>query len=85
MKIITEAAYRWEELAIAMGLKHHDIEKIKLDSRSVDKACLTIFTLWVEGKTPKPASWEQLVECLMDADLSSLADAIKSVRMNTGN
>lgn len=80
VKIISEAAFRWEELAIAMGLKYHDIEKIKLDTNNADKASLTIFSLWLEGKTPKPASWEQLMECLRDAGLSSLADNIASIR-----
>ena len=79
VKIITESAFRWEELAIAMGLQHHDIAKIKLDTKGADKACLTVFTLWLEGKTPKPVSWEQLLECLRDADLSTLADEITSV------
>ena len=62
-----------------MGLVYHDIEKIKVDTTSADKACLSVFTLWLEGKTRRLVSWEALVECLEDADLSSLADNIRSV------
>ena len=79
MKIISEAAYQWEKLAIAMGLNYPDTEKIKLDTNGAEKACLSVFILWLEGNTPTPISWERLLECLKDADLSSLAEKIGHV------
>lgn len=80
MKIISEVAYQWEKLALVMGLNYPDTEKIKLDTNGAEKACLSVFILWLEGKTPKPISWDQLLECLQDADLSSLVEKIKLVR-----
>ena len=79
VKIISEAAYQWEMLAIAMGLNYPDIEKIKLDTNGAKKACLCVFVSWLEGNTPRPISWEQLLECLQDADLSNLAEKIRHV------
>ena len=80
VKIISEAAYQWEKLAFTMGLNYPDTEKIKLDTDGAEKACLSMFISWLEGNTPTPVSWEQLLECLQDADLSYLAEKIKRVR-----
>ena len=80
VKIISEAAYQWEKLAFAMGLNYPDTEKIKLDTNGAEKACLSVFILWLEGNTSKRLSWEQLLECLQDANLSSLAEKIRRIR-----
>ena len=79
VKIISEAAYQWEKLAIAMGLNYPDTEKIKLDTNGAEKACLNVFILWLGRNTPKPISWEQLLECLQDCSLTSLAEKIRRV------
>ena len=63
VKIISEAAYQWEKLAFVMGLNYPDTEKIKLDTNGAEKACLSVFILWLEGKTPKPISWEGNTAC----------------------
>ena len=80
VKIISEAANQWEKLAFVMGLNYPDTQKIKLVTNGAEKACLSLFILWLEGNTPKPISWDQLFQCLRDADLLSLVEKIKRVR-----
>ena len=79
MKIISTAASKWEDVAIAIGLEL-TIQKIHRDTNGVDEACRSVFVSWLEGKTPTVVSWDALVECLEKAELSALANDIRCVR-----
>ena len=79
VKVISTAASKWEDIAIAMGLELN-IQKICRDTNSVDEACRSVFMSWLEGNTSTTVSWDALLECLEKAELSALANDIRCVR-----
>ena len=74
MRIIDTVAPEWEELAMAMGFPAHVIGTIRRNNlRDAKGATLQILTLWLEGKSSVPVSWESLVDCLYQADFSTVS------------
>ena len=74
IRIIDTVAPEWEELAMAMGFPAHVISTIwRNNIRDAKGATLQILTLWLEGKSSVPVSWESLVDCLYQADFSTVS------------
>ena len=74
MRIIDTVAPEWEELAMAMGFPALVIGTIRRNNlRDAKGATLQILTLWLEGKSSVPVSWESLVECLHQAEFSNVS------------
>ena len=74
IRIIDTVAPEWEELAMAMGFPAHVIGTIRRNNiRDAKGATLQILTLWLEGKSSVPVSWESLVDCLYQADFSTVS------------
>ena len=74
IRIIDTVAPEWEELAMAMGFPAHVIGTIRRNNlRDAKGATLQILTLWLEGKSSVPVLWERLVDCLYQADFSTVS------------
>ena len=74
IRIIDTVAPEWEELAMAMGFPAHVISTIQRNNlRDAKGATLQIFTQWLEGRSPVPVSWENLVSCLHQAEFSNIS------------
>ena len=59
---------------MAMGFPAHVIGTIRRNNlRDAKGATLQILTLWLEGKSSVPVSWESLVDCLYQADFSTVS------------
>ena len=81
VKVIDTVAPHWEELAITLGFRHYVIETVKRDYKSDARgACRRMFLMWIEHKEENligPVTWATLIQCLEDAEFSSLAEALK--------
>ena len=80
IKIIDTVAPEWEELAMAMGFPAYVISTIRRNNlRNAKGATLQILTLWLEGKSSVPVSWESLVGCLHQAEFSNVSFDIQEM------
>ena len=80
VKVIEQAAAKWERVATRLYFESHDICRIKKDNPLQSfEACQTVFIEWLNGKGRKPISWETLIKALKEADLSKLAADLEVV------
>ena len=80
VKVIEQAAAKWERVATRLYFESHDISRIKKDNPLQSfEACQTVFIEWLNGKGRKPISWETLIKALKEADLSELAADLEVV------
>ena len=80
VKVIEQAAAKWERVATRLYFGSHDICRIKKDYPNQSfEACQTVFIEWLNGKGRKPISWETLIKALKEADLSELAADLEVV------
>ena len=80
VKVIEQAASKWEKVATRLYFESHDISRIRKDyhQQTID-ACRTVFIEWLQGKGRKPTSWDTVIMALKEADLSELAGDLKVV------
>ena len=75
-------APNWENLAIALGFEYYTIKtvqrKYKSDAR---EACRQILSMWLEQAEEenlvRPVTWATLIQCLVTAELSCIAEKLK--------
>ena len=80
MRVIKQAAAKWEAVATRLYFEINDIIRIKRDVhyQSID-ACRTVFSEWLHGNGRKPTTWNTVIKVLEEADLSELAGELKIV------
>lgn len=68
-------APKWKDVAILLGFTGSKIMSIdKGVQRDPEDACREMFICWLEGGSNlKPVSWDSLIKCLIDTELSELA------------
>ena len=80
VKVIEQAAAKWEEVATRLHFESHDISCIRKDyHQQTIEACRTVFIEWLQGKGRKPTTWDTVIKALEEADLSELAGDLKVV------
>ena len=83
MRIIDSVAAKWEEVAIALGFDASAIACVRRDHSSDCKAaCTLVLQKWLNKEYAhicKPVTWSTLIECLKDAEFSSLAHRITEI------
>ena len=84
IKVVDSVAFKWEELAIALGFEGAAIERIKKDNfhKSKDSA-IKMFEEWLNKgmsgcSQHLPATWITLIQCLVDTELAELANVLES-------
>ena len=80
VRVIKQAAAKWESVATRLYFGFDDISRIKRDVhyQSID-ACQTVFTEWLQGNGRKPTTWSTVIKVLEEAELSELAADLKTV------
>ena len=80
MRVIKQAAAKWESIAIRLHFESHEISCIKKDThyQSID-ACRILFNQWLQGNGRTPITWNTVIKALEEADLSKLAGDLKIV------
>ena len=82
VRIINCVASKWEELAIALGFDAPAIDCIRRDfSSDCKEACSQMLQKWIkmEYSVCKPATWTVLIQCLQDAEFSTLAKDLSEI------
>lgn len=86
IRVIDSVAAKWEELAIALGFNASMIDRLRRDYTSDCKeACTQMLITWLTMEhcdESKPVSWSTLIDCLIDAEFSSLAVELKEMLEN---
>ena len=78
VKVIEQAAAKWEKVATRLYFESHDISRIRKDyHQQTIEACRTVFIEWLQGKGRKPTTWDTVIKALEEADLSELAGDLK--------
>ena len=63
-----------------LHFESHDIEVINIDNRYQPfSACISMFSLWLEGYGRKPVTWRTLIIVLKEANLSILAEELEKM------
>ena len=80
VKVIEQAAAKWNKLATRLYFEPQDISRIRNDvhHQSID-ACETVLSEWRQGQGRKPITWDTVIKALEEADLSELAADLKVV------
>ena len=80
MRVIKQAAAKWESVATSLHFESHDIVRIREDypQQSI-KACQTVFIEWLQSNGRKPTTWDTVIKALEEADLSELAADLKII------
>ena len=80
MRVIKQAAAKWEAVATRFHFEINDITRIKRDVhyQSID-ACRAVFKEWLQGNGRKPTTWNIVIKALEEADSSELAGELKIV------
>ena len=74
MKVIEQAAAKWEEVATRLHFESHDISRIRENyPQQALKACRTVFIEWLDGRGRKPITWKTVMTALKEANLSEIA------------
>ena len=83
ISVIESTAAKWEEVAIALGLDAPAIERIRRDYTSdCREACSQMFAHWLKMDyldEEKPVTWSTLIDCLKDAEFSSVAEELHDI------
>ena len=84
VRVIKQAAAKWEAVATRLYFESHDIGRIREDyHQQTVKACRTVFIEWLEGKGRTPTTWNTVIKALEEADLSELAGELNIVFSST--
>ena len=80
MRVIKQAAAKWEAVATRLYFEINDMARIEKDVhyQSID-ACRAVFKEWLQGNGRKPTTWNTVIKALEEADLSELAGELKIV------
>lgn len=83
VQVITSVAAKWEELAIALGFDAPAIAHIKRDySSDCREACSQMLQMWLRmecSDVSRPVSWATLIQCLKDAEFSSVSVELEEI------
>ena len=80
MRVIEQAAAKWERVATRLRFEPHDIGRIRIDHHQQSQsACQAVFIEWLQGKGRNPTTWETVILALREADLSMLAADLEIV------
>ena len=80
VKVIKQAAAKWERVATGLHFESYDISRIREDyHQQAIKACQTVFNEWLNGNARKPTTWNTIIKALEEAELSELAADLKIV------
>ena len=85
-RIMEGVAPKWKDFAILLGFNGPKITSL---DRGVQKdpedACREMFICWLDGgNNQKPVTWESIIECLVDTELSELAiNVVKLLTLNS--
>lgn len=82
VRIINCVASKWEELAIALDFDAPAIDCIRRDfSSDCKEACSQMLQKWIkmEYSVCKPVTWTVLIQCLQDAEFSTLAKDLSEI------
>lgn len=83
VRVIDNVAPNWENLAIALGFKYYTIMTVRRNYKSdAREACCQILSMWLEQAEEeedlvRPVTWATLIQCLVTAELSCLAEELK--------
>ena len=76
-------AAKWEELAIALGFDPPAIAHIRRDySSDCREACSQMLQMWLKmecNDANKSVSWATLIQCLKDAEFSSVGLELEEI------
>ena len=81
VRVIESVAFKWEELAIALGFEGAVIERIKMDAFYKSKNCtMSMFKEWLNAESAgyEPATWTTIIQCLIDSELAEIAKDLES-------
>ena len=86
MRVIEQAAAKWERVATRLHFESHDISRLREDypQQSI-KACRTVFMEWLQGRGRKPITWSTVIKALKEADLAELAIDLEGLVLNRLN
>jgi hypothetical protein len=78
LRIMKEVAPEWDEVAVALGFDGARIKTIKMGAHYQPReACLEMFTEWLDGGHDlQPPTWNVLIQSLIAANLSGIADLL---------
>ena len=80
MRVIKQAAAKWEAVATRLYFDIDDITRIREDyHQQTFKACRTTFIEWLQGKGRTPTTWNTVIKVLEEADLSKIAGDLNIV------
>ena len=80
MRVIKQAAAKWEAVATRLYFEIYDITRIEKEGHShLTDACRAVFKEWLQGNGRKPTTWNTVFKALEEADLSELAGELKIV------
>ena len=80
VKVINEAAHKWERFATRLHFGFSDIKRIQEDCHYQQvKACQQVVGEWLSGKGRKPTSWSTVIAALNEIELSELAKDLTAV------
>ena len=83
VRVVDHVAPQWEQLAMALGFKHHTIATVGRDyAKDAKGACHQILFLWLEETEEglvEPVTWATLIQCLVDVELSCLAEELNRI------
>ena len=84
VKITDRVAAKWKEVALRLHFEGHDIGVIDRDNHYQSlSACCAMFTRWLDGNGRKPTTWRTLIVALKEANLSTLAEELEKIFLNS--
>ena len=83
IKIITEVAGVWEEMARRLDFSEPEVSIISRDhGNSVKLACTNVFVQWLAGEHRQPVTWQTVVDCLRELDLNVAAENLNAILLH---
>ena len=80
IKIVTEVAGRWEQMARRLDLKEPEVIIIRRNHpNDVESACTDMFGRWLAGKHRQPVTWQTVIDCLKEIDLNVVASDLEDL------
>ena len=80
IKIVTEVAGNWEQMARRLGFKEPEVKIIhKNHPNDVESACTDMFERWLAGEHRQPVTWQTVVDCLRELDLNVVANDLEEI------
>ena len=91
LRIYSEIAHKWRQIASLMGLKPGQISAIEHDRHETASCVTGVLQRWFEyaGQLPNaeryPKSWQGLINLLKDAELGEIAKELKKALTSQTN